>query len=335
MNSCGSANLNSKSELFQFARSLGFRLVGIADPDDLPSLDRYDWWLNQGFAAEMHYLHRQRARRTSLRNLHPSVRSVVVCALPFPGTNVDESTVLTNKSEGRASGAELRGKIARYAAGIDYHQVVGEKLEQIAQALDQSHGIPHSERSLAYVDTGAIPERSLAVLAGLGWIGKNAMLIHPEEGSWFWLGEILTSIRFEPDIPQADRCGTCRRCLDACPTDAILENERMIDSRKCLSYLTIEHRGPIPAEQAPAFQEWLLGCDICQEVCPWNAQSERKARKHEGAPRLETESVQSILAMNAEQFQKRFKDRAHARPKLIGLQRNADLLQKNRTRTLS
>lgn len=326
----------SKSEIKSFAQELGFQLVGVADPQDLPRLDFYDWWLNQGFAAEMHYMHRQRSRRTTLKNIHPEVESVIVCALPFPGVSTivetNEETNLTpqpkSKSESQSK-FKLKGKVARYAVGEDYHFHVKEKLEKLVQKIDTSFGFKEESRSLAYVDTGAIPERSLGVLGGIGWIGKNSMLIHPEAGSWFWLGEILTKAKLSPDTPLPDRCGTCRRCLDACPTDAILEGVRTVDSRKCISYLTIEHRGEIPDKYQEAIGDWILGCDICQEVCPWNEQSLKKGRKDSGAPKLEQIPLREIFELNNKSFKQKFSRKAHLRPKLIGLQRNARIARKN------
>ncbi len=323
-----------KAKLKAYAKSLGFRLVGLANPDDLPSLDFYDWWLNQGFAAEMHYLKRQRSRRKSLSQLLPGIQSVIVCALPFPGPPPeasDQDLPEVNSepnSEANRSGIPS-GKVARYAVGEDYHFVIKAKLEKIAMKLDAEYSVPKKNRSLAYVDTGAIPERSLGVLAGIGWVGKNAMLIHPEEGSWLWLGEILTTVKFTPDIPQADRCGTCRRCIDTCPTNAIQEGTRTIDSRKCISYLTIEHRGEIPEKYHRAIGDWLLGCDICQDVCPWNQQSLRKGRKKSGAPIVEQIPLQDLLSMGNNEFNTRYKKRALSRPKLKGLQRNAKIIEKN------
>lgn len=329
----------NKAELKAFAKTQGFRLVGIADPDELPSLDFYDWWLDQGFAADMHFLRRQRSRRTSLRNIHPNLQSVIVCALPFPGSKSQVNSAPEEssekdigseaKSEMTALASSKLGKVAAYANGEDYHYVVREKLDAIVEKLDSAHNVAANQRSLAYVDTGAIPERSLGVLAGIGWIGKNSMLIHPEEGSWFWLGEILSSVRFEPDLPLPDRCGTCRRCIDACPTDAIIEGARTVDSRKCISYLTIEHKGDIPSHFHEPMGEWLLGCDICQDVCPWNQQSTRKARRQDGPPATERLPISELLTMQEPEFKKRFHRRAHTRPKLSGLQRNAKIVLEN------
>lgn len=299
------------------ALALGFHLAGVAAPPSRRTVEFHEWWVDQGFGAGMHFLQSQRRRRKSLEEILPGARSVAVVALRFPGGGVE-----------RPPDAATRpyGKIARYALHDDYHGRLFPLLEELARAIDAECGVADS---LAYVDTGAVSERALAEAAGLGWIGKNAMLIHPEEGSWFWLGEVITRAELAPDTPLADRCGTCRRCLDACPTDAILEGVRAVDSRKCLAYLNIEHRGPIPAEFHGPMGDWLLGCDICQEACPWNAQAGRKARAGGGEPPLEYVPVDEILALTPEEFRARYKHRAVARAKIEGLKRNAEIVKKN------
>lgn len=302
------------------ANRLGFVLTGVSGDLGPERVDFYDWWLAQGFAAEMGYLHRQADKRRSFTNILPGAKSIVVCALPFPGGNAEPAA------------SDPVGKVARYAQGCDYHDVLKDKLEELARFIDREAGIPEANRSLAYVDTGALPERAYAAQAGIGWIGKNAMLIHPDHGSWFWLGEVITTASLAPALPQADRCGTCRRCLDACPTQAILEDKRAVDSRKCISYLTIEHRGPIPRELAPKVGNWLVGCDICQEVCPWNQRSLRAGRATRGEPPLEFLNLNEISALDKAEFKRKFATRAIARAKLEGLQRNARIVAENSSR---
>jgi epoxyqueuosine reductase len=202
------------------------------------------------------------ARREDLKRTLPTVRSIVVVADDyFCG---DDPTVASDAS---------RGVVARYARGRDYHRVLERKLHQLLDALRDAAGAPVGGR--AYVDTGPLLERELAVRAGLGWFGKNTMLIHPRRGSWFFLGCLLVDVELEPDEPfAADHCGTCQRCLDACPTGALLGKDArgapVMDARRCISYLTIEQRGPIPAELRPLIGNRIYGCDICQEVCPFN-----------------------------------------------------------------
>ncbi len=306
------------SHIKEKAKEIGFHLVGISTGATEKDKQFYNWWVDQGFGADMFYLRAQKERRQQLSEILPGAKSAIVCAMRFPGS-VEDSTPpdLDTKSY---------GKIARYALHDDYHDTIKPKLNALADWIDTEYS---GTKSLAYVDTGAIPERALAKEAGLGWIGKNAMLIHPEEGSYFWLGEVITTLELPPDLPISDHCGKCRRCLDACPTGAIFEDLRAIDSRKCLSYWNIEHRGAIPDQFHAPMQDWLLGCDICQEVCPWNQQSLRKARVKEGLPPVEWLASDEILALDAAEFKAKFAKRAVSRSKISGLQRNAAIVKKN------
>lgn len=311
----------SPQELSEFAKakaaSLGFALCGVTGALPRGKTEFYEWWVDQGFAAGMHYLKTQKKRRKSVEEILPGARSVVVCAMRFPG---GENKVPAD------IGTRAYGKVARYALHQDYHDTILPLLEQLALAIDGAAGV---SGGLAYVDTGALSERAFAAEAGIGWVGKHSLLIHPEEGSWFWLGEVITRAELAPDSPIADHCGKCRRCLDACPTGAIFENIRAVDSRKCLPYWNIEHRGEIPKELRKPMGDWLLGCDICQEVCPWTAQSLRKGRKEIGEPPVEYIAVDEVLAMGKEEFKAAYKGRAVARAKLEGLQRNAEIVKEN------
>jgi epoxyqueuosine reductase len=305
-----------KAAMISEAKALGASLVGITGDPPARDLEFFRWWTNQGFGAAMDYLRYRPERKGSLEAVLPGAKSAIVCAFPFPGPST-QGVSLEDKSNEDSS---AYGKVARYASGIDYHKVVGEKIEHLASAVDRLSG---TTGSLAYVDTGPLNERSLATNAGLGWVGKNAMLIHPEFGSWFWLGEVITKAELPKDAPMADHCGTCRRCLDACPTGAILEEVRAIDSRKCISFWNIEHRGDFPKESTVPLNGWLLGCDICQEVCPWNQHSLKKGRKDLGAPKAEQESLERIGELSEEAYAKEFRHRAHSRAKRTGLIRNA------------
>jgi epoxyqueuosine reductase len=313
----------SPTELSQFTKSeadrLGFHLCGVSGPLGRGRTEFHEWWVDQGFGGGMVFLKQQKKRRRSLDEILPGAKSVVVCALRFPGqAGGGEAPPDANE--------RAYGKIARYALHEDYHARLLPKLEALAAAIDKAAG---TEGSLAYVDTGAISERAYALQAGLGWIGRNSMLIHPEEGSWFWLGEVVTKAELAADAPVADHCGKCRRCVDACPTGAILEDLRAVDSRKCLSYWNIEHRGPIPGELHRPMGDWLLGCDICQEVCPWNSHSARRARAAEGLPPVEYIPLEEILALTPENFRALYKSRALSRAKLEGLKRNAAIILEN------
>jgi epoxyqueuosine reductase len=299
------------------AFSLGFARVGICGESPQRDKEFYDWWTQQGFAADMHFLKQQRPRRQRLSEILPGAQAAVVCLMQFPGAPPEE---FAPPAQNRT-----HGKIARYAIHEDYHNTIEPKLAELAKFIDEVAGA----KSLAYIDTGAIPERSLAREAGLGWIGKNAMLIHPEDGSWFWIGEIITTAALSPDRPITDHCGKCRKCIDACPTGAILEDLRAVDSRKCLAYLNIEHRGEIASEFHKPMGEWLLGCDICQEVCPWNNHALKHGRKDLGPPATEWIAVDEILSLSQEEFKARYRTRAHSRAKYAGLQRNAGIVKRN------
>jgi epoxyqueuosine reductase len=209
--------------------------------------------------------------------------------------------------------------------------VIGRRLEQLATAIrETAPGV----RTRCYVDAGPVPERELAQRAGLGWIGKNMMLIHPSVGSFTFIGVILTDSELVPDLPfQADRCGTCRRCLDACPTDAFVE-PRTLDARRCISYLTIEHAGPFSDAERPLVGDWLFGCDVCQDVCPWNVTFAEPTCDPELAPRGEVAApdLATLLAAAPDELERRFEDTAFERPGAAGLRRNAAAVAANRER---
>jgi len=254
-----------KRSLKEEAHSVGFTLVGVASPEPTDHLPFYRTWLERGLHGGMAYLARDDAveRRADLSGTMADVRSVLVVA--HEHYQEDDPDEVRNPS---------RGIIARYARGADYHRVVKKKLLALAAWLDDRFDEGVGAR--AYVDTGPILERDLARRAGLGWFGRNTMLIHPRRGSYFFLGALLLDVELEPDEPfRADHCGSCRACLDACPTGALLgrdaEGAPVIDARRCISYLTIEHRGSIPLELRPLMGNRVYGCDICQEVCPFNA----------------------------------------------------------------
>jgi len=240
------------------ALELGFDACGVAPADGLPELARLAAWLDRGYAGGMTYLARTADRRASARAAMPSARSVVVTATLY---NVDRPFSIEAADEGRA-------QIARYAWGDDYHRVVLRRLDALVGWMHEVWREPFE--AAPYVDTGPVQERAYARHAGVGWIGKNCCLIHPELGSWLFLGEILCSLAIEPDQPEFDRCGDCTLCLEACPTQAFAA-PGLLDATRCLSYLTIEHRGPIPAPLREAVGSHVFGCDVCQEVCPWNA----------------------------------------------------------------
>jgi epoxyqueuosine reductase len=212
--------------------------------------------------------------------------------------------------------------VAQYAWSSDYHQVVGERLELLAAAIRE---IIPGARTRGYVDAGPVPERELAQRAGLGWIGKNMMLINPEIGSFTFIGVVLTDAELPSDPPfEADRCGTCHRCLDACPTDAFVE-QRMLDARRCISYLTIEFRGEFSSEQRAGIGEWLVGCDVCQDVCPWNVSFARATEDPEFAvlELVAAPDTTTLLELREGEFAAAYGDTPFERPGLAGMRRNA------------
>ena len=239
------------------ATALGFDLCGIAPAAAFPELGFLREWLDRGYAGEMQYMHRTAERRAGVHAVMPSARSVISLGVVY---NADRPYSTENADPAVAA-------IARYAWGDDYHVEIGERLSTLVGMLRAA--ADESFEARAYVDTGPVQERVYAQYAGLGWIGKNTCLINPELGSWIFLAAIVTNLALEPDPPALDQCGTCTLCLEACPTGALVE-PRVLDSTRCLSYLTIELKGPIPLEHRDAVAEHAYGCDICQDVCPWN-----------------------------------------------------------------
>jgi epoxyqueuosine reductase len=244
-------------EVKRHAAAIGFDLCGIAPATTFPELAFFDEWLERGYAGEMHYLHRTAARRSDVREVLPSAQSVIVLATVY---NVDRP--YSNELDD-----SQRAAVARYAWGDDYHLVIERRLETLVEWLRERVGPTLEAR--AYVDTGPVQERVYAQYAGLGWIGKNTCLIHEELCSWTFLSVVITNLSLEPDAPALDQCGTCARCLDACPTGALVE-PYVMDATRCLSYLTIELKGSIPESAREDVGRHVYGCDICQEVCPWN-----------------------------------------------------------------
>ncbi len=240
------------------AREIGFDLCGVAPVEAFPELRFFKEWIDRGYAGTMAYLPRSAARRSDVRNVLPSARSVIVTGALY-NTGQPYSIERSDSS---------RGEVARYAWSRDYHHVLGERLAALLTWMENQQAEPFEAR--VYVDTGPVQERVYAQYAGLGWIGKNTCVINPDLGSWLLLGAIICSLPLEPDSPAVDQCGTCTLCLEACPTGAFA-GPYELDATKCVSYLTIEYRGSIPEEQREAMGNHLFGCDICQEVCPWNA----------------------------------------------------------------
>jgi epoxyqueuosine reductase len=253
---CRAAPLTSADVKGQ-AAAVGFDRCGIAPAADHPELLFLRTWLNHGYAAGMDYLHRSAARRADVREVLPSARVVICLATIY---NVDRPYSVHQGDRGRAA-------LARYAWGDDYHAIIERRHHALLAWMRDAAGEPFEAK--AYVDTGPVQERVYAQRAGIGWIGKNTCVISPTAGSWLFLSEIICSLPLEPDVPALDQCGTCTRCLDACPTGALVE-PGVLDANRCLSYVTIENKASIPEEHRDAVGAHAYGCDICQDVCPWN-----------------------------------------------------------------
>jgi epoxyqueuosine reductase len=293
------------------AYALGFDLAGIARLGPAGTFPSFEQWLARGKAGEMGWLTRDAALRRDTRLPKRGARSAIVVAIDY-------------------GGLQPAGSLARYARGRDYHGVFKERLWKLLKWLETESGSRVSGRP--YVDTGPILERDLARLAGLGWFGKNTMLIHPRRGSFLFLGALFVDAELEPDAPfTEEHCGTCRRCIDACPTSAI-EADGVLDATRCISYLTIEKRGSVPVELRTAIGTLVYGCDICQDVCPWNVRFAREAHD----PELMTGSLEespdpvALLRMDASGFQRRFGGTAVTRAGRQGLSRNAAIALGNR-----
>jgi epoxyqueuosine reductase len=288
------------------ARELGFIACGITHPGPSFHADRLDDWLAKGYAGTMRYLHRQAKRRKEPGLIAPAARSVVV--------------VLDNYYTPDEPRDLQPPRIAKYARGEDYHRVTMDRLAQLAQFL----GEKGARLARSYTDAGPVPERELAQRAGLGWIGKNTMLISPEAGSFFFIGSVFTDLQLDLDLPfELDRCGSCTRCLDACPTGALLE-PRLLDATRCISYLTIEQRGPIPEELTEGFQGYAFGCDICNDVCPWNQRFAEPTRigEFKATRRPLDPNPDYFENMTEQQFQELFGSSPLERAGLEGMRRN-------------
>lgn len=338
----------------QTAKDVGFELAGVASVRDFPELDYFPEWISAGHAGEMKYMEARddsgQLKRASLKRVAPWARSVVVCAINY-NTALPYSTQV---------GDPYRGWISRYAwSQHDYHHVLMQRLRQLENSLRQMADTEYRTASTettsqaaldpdrpetrvrtakqcsetgtdlkplqtrCYVDTGPIVERVYAKYAGIGWIGKNTCILNQKLGSWLFLGVMLTSLELTADLPAPDRCGTCTRCIDACPTHALIEPYQL-DAKRCISYLTIEQRGSIPNELREGMGRHLFGCDICQDVCPWNRKAPvTTAAEFQPQAGLVNPALDWLAEMKVEEFRETFRDSPIKRTKLSGLRRNA------------
>jgi epoxyqueuosine reductase len=310
----------------RWGREAGFDLVGLAPVREFSELEYFPQWIEAGYAGEMKYLEALgesgELKRASLKNAAPWARSVIVCAINY-NTRQPYSTQVEDREH---------GWISRYAwSKRDYHEVLMERLRSVEKQLQESYG-PGREAAVetrCYVDTGPLVERIYAKYAGVGWIGKNTCILNQNLGSWLFLGVILTSLEMAVDLPAPDRCGTCTRCLQACPTDAFVAPYQL-DATRCISYLTIEKRGEIPGEIRAGMGRHVFGCDICQDVCPWNRKAPATDKADfQARPELVNPALDWLAGMGAEEFRQTFRASPIKRAKLTGLRRNAVIAMGN------
>ena len=297
-----------KKDLREKSLSLGFPLFGISKPNPFKELKYFTSWLDNGFNAGMQYLKNRLDERTSLKKYFPEVRSIISVGMPY----FNPETTPKNYSSSNP-------QIAHYAKGLDYHDIMKKRLNKIVNFLNQV--FPCKTRIC--VDTSPVLDRLYAYHAGLGWFGKNTCILNQNYGSYFFLGEILTDIDFPHDSKASDHCGTCTRCLDACPTDAF-PKPYVLNANKCISYWTIEYRGSLPQNQRSNIGAHLFGCDICQEVCPWNHHTKNIKVDPVYQPKWSNETIlQKILETTPQNFSTIFQGMALKRAKRQGLLRNA------------
>lgn len=305
------------ASLKSHARTLGFDACGIAPAAEHSELGAFRTWLDRGYAGTMTYLHRSATRRADVRAVLPSAQTVIATATVY---NTNRPYSIECADPGRAH-------IARYAWGEDYHHVLGKRLEALLEWMRDASPEPFEART--YVDTGPVQERVYAQHAGLGWIGKNTCLINPKLGSWIFLGEIICSLPLTVDAPEFDQCGTCTLCLDACPTQAIVAPHEL-DATRCIAYLTIEYRGEIPAPLRAGVGTRVFGCDVCQEVCPWN-QSAPVSPDPAWQPRpvWDTRTVVELRSETDDNLKAALGGSPVARTKIAGLRRNLSVAGDN------
>ena len=298
------------------ARLLGFELVGIAAAAPADGFDRFQEWLDRGYAGEMNYMHRHAEARRHPSSILADVRSVIMV-----GLNYSDGSSLPDSTSARAL---PRGRVAKYARGPDYHDVMWKKLDELLEWLQNA--VPGCQ-GRSVVDSAPLLERDFARRAGLGWFGKNTMLINKHKGSLFFLGALLVNIVLQSDAAHtASHCGTCTACLDACPTQAFT-GPGSLDARRCISYLTIELRSAIPEELRSSIGDWMFGCDVCQDVCPWNAKRARTANST--AVDLDGLNPLEVIGLSDEEFNRRFRGTPLMRTKRRGLIRNAAIVLGN------
>ncbi len=293
------------------AKEIGFDLIGFARAEILQKESEYlQKWLNKNYQADMSYMERNFNKRKNVKEILPQAKSVISLALNY-------------YAPGNYDGNKDSGKISRYAWGKDYHLIIWAMLDELE---DELKNLDPEFESYSYVDTGPMMDKAWAVRAGIGWLGKHTNVINRDIGSWFFIANIITNYDFDYSEQIPDFCGSCKACIDACPTDAIVE-EYVLDANKCISYLTIENKNEIPDEFKDNFEGWLFGCDICQDVCPWNEKYSVITSLKDFYPENKKINLDEVLHMSSEDFNKHFKNSPIKRAKLSGFKRNAAYLK--------
>ena len=294
------------------AKQLGFDLVGFAKADLLDEETKsLETWLDRGYQATMSYMEKNFSKRKDVKQVLPNAKSVISLALNYytPDNHSNEKNL---------------GKVSRYAWGKDYHLIIWQKLDELESLLKE---VDPEFESISYVDTGPVMDKAWAVRAGIGWMGKHTNIISPNIGSWFFIANIITNYEFDYSEMITDHCGTCTACIDACPTNAIV-TEYVVDANKCISFQTIENKNEIPIELKGKFDNWIFGCDICQDVCPWNQKFSVVTSEKDFYPQNKEFGLAAVLEMDDKSFKERFTESPIKRTKLKGLQRNAKFLFK-------
>jgi epoxyqueuosine reductase len=299
------------------AKRIGFNLVGFAKAKELTEETvNLKKWLELKYHGDMEYIERNFEKRKDVSRILADAKSVISLGMNY---YMDEQ-YSSQKDKGKARLSV--GKVSRYAWGKDYHLIIWEKLNELENELKEIDPVFESK---SYVDTGPFMDKAWAVRAGLGWLGKHTNVINKEIGSWFFIANIITNYEFKYSSVVTDHCGSCTACIEACPTNAIV-GEYVLDSTKCISYLTIENKKEIPDEFKGRFDNWIFGCDICQDVCPWNIKFSEVTQNFEFLPKNKEFNVSEIMNMNEVEFRERFSESPIKRAKLKGLKRNAEFI---------
>ena len=303
----------SNEVVIQKAKAVGFDLVGFAKADVLEKeSELLKEWLDKNYQAGMEYMNKNFEKRKDVRQILPNAKSVISLGLNY-------------YTPDSYSNDKAKGKVSRYAWGKDYHLIIWAMLDELEEELNK---IDPEFESISYVDTGPVMDKVWAVRAGIGWLGKHTNVISREIGSWFFIANIITNYEFDYSEPIPDFCGSCTACLDACPTEAIIQ-EYVVDANKCISYLTIENKKEISEEFIGKFDNWIFGCDICQDVCPWNQKFPVETLIKDFHPQNKELNLADVDEMSEADFRQRFRVSPIKRAKLSGLKRNTSFLKKN------